>query len=367
MATLGFSTLVDMALPDLWDEDYLKKVKLRSGETLDGVVGDVQTALRLLNNDLLSMPHYAGMMAIEDEIEIEYPVGSTGGVEEATEYGTPTPRRGATTGHMLPCRKWDRAMGWTRMGLEGARRSKIDSDVAAAVRDLKADWQKQTLRRLFKMEGETVGSTANASVPLADGGTVDSNYVPPNSPDGEEFLYTHDHFLRLDGITQANLLTVVEHLQEHGHEQPFELLVARADLGSWTNKTNVTGYAAPGWQGIQYARDDTRAMLEGISQYHGYIDTDYGMCRIWATPRIPTGYYGLYKSYGPGDGRNPVRVRIDPIVGWGWRLVPGDWVMAPQLLAVMYAAYGMGIGTDRTNGVCVENDSSGDYATPTIS
>ena len=38
-----------------------------------------------------------------------------------------------------------------------------------------------------------------------------------------------------------------------------------------------------------------------------------------------------------------------------------------MLMAVPYAEWGVGIGEDRTNGVAVEIDSSGDYATPPIS
>jgi hypothetical protein len=367
MATLGPSDLKDLALPSLWDLAEIAKVSLADGTTFDQIVGDVQSALNLMNADLTTDPHYSGLIAVQDSVEVEYPVGVTNGVEEATEYSAPTPKRGATTGHSIPLRSWDRALGWTMMYLRKARQSKLDADVRSAVTDMRSHTQKRALRRFFTMEGDTVGATASASVPLADGGTTDANYVPSASPEGESFLYTHDHFLRIAAITAADLETQVEHLQEHGHQAPYDLIVSRADVATWTNLTTFPKYKSPEWAGIVYRTATDRAAIQGITDYFGYIETSYGICRVWATPRVPTNYYGLYKSYGPLDSRNPVRMRIDPKVGFGWQLVPGNWINAPQLMAVMYAEYEFGIGEDRTNGVAVKVAGSGDYITPTIS
>ena len=208
-------------------------------------------------------------------------------------------------------------------------------------------------------------STSNASVPFADGGDTDSAYVPPKSPDGEAFTSSHDHFLRQAAISDANLGTAVETLQEHGHPSPFDIIAARADASSWTG---LTGYKAPEWPGIVYhASGVERAGVAEVSEYFGYVETDYGICRLWLTPRVPTNYYSLFKTYGRGDPRNPLRVRISPQVGFGFNLVPGNWVNAPSQMAVLYTEFGVGVGEDRTNGVCVYIHASGDYVTPTIS
>lgn len=364
MATLSFADLKDTAKPALWDLAEIKKVELADGRTFDQIVRDVRNGLRLANAELLSMPHYADMLAIQDEVELEYPVGVSNGVEVATEYGTPTPKRGATTGHSLPLIPYDRALGWTMMYLRKARSSKLDADVRSAVTDIRSHFQQYLLQRLFKMEGDTVGTTSNASVPLADGGTTDATYIPPDSPDGESFLSSHDHFLRLDTLSQANLETAAEHLQEHGHNGPFEMVCARADIGSWDA---LAGWKKPEWGGIVYhASASERAAIPGVELYAGYIETPFGICRVWASPRVPTAYWGLFKNYGRGDPRNPLRIRIDPKAGFGWELVPGNWVNAPTLMAVLYAEMGFGIGENRSNGVMVQNAASGDYATPTI-
>jgi hypothetical protein len=343
----------------------MAKVRLAEGRTFDQLVGEVLAGLRMLNSQLLSMPHYADIVAIQDDPETEYPIGVSNGFEEATEYSVPDPKRGATTGHMLPLKQYDRGLGWTMMYLRNARASKLDADIRSAVVDGKSLWQQKLLTRLFKMAGETVGSTSNASVPLADGGTTDSSYVPPDSPEGESFASSHDHFLRQAALNDTNLSAALEHLQEHGHQSPFDICAARADAATWSG---LTGFKNPEWPGIVYHSSATeRAAISEISDFFGYVETDYGICRIWLTPRVPTNYYSVFKSYGPGDPRNSLRLRINPNTGFGFILVPGNWVNAPAQMAVVYTEFGAGIGEDRTNGVCVYVFASGDYVTPTIS
>ena len=365
MATLGFADLRETAFPSLWDATEILKARLADGSSIEALVRDVQTGLRLLNNSLLAMPHYSDLFAVQDEPEVEYPIGVSNGFEVATEYGVPSPKRGATTGHMLRLVPYDRALGWTMRYLRKARRMKLDADVRSMVVDARALWQQQLLTRFFSSSGNTVGSTSNADVPFADAAATDSTYVPPDSPEGESFDTTHTHFLRHASISGANLNTTIEHIQEHGHQSPFDIIASRTDAGTWSG---LTGYKAPEWPGIVYhASGVERASVGEISDYFGYVETDYAVCRIWITPRVPTNYYGVFKTYGPGDTRNSLRVRIDPNVGFGFMLVDGNWVNLPTHLVVVYTEFGVGIGEDRVNGVCVYIAASGSYTSPTIS
>jgi len=365
MATLGFADLRETAFPSLWDETEILKARLADGSSIEGMVADLQTGLRMMNASLLSMLHYGDLFAVQDEPELEYPIGMSNGFEDASEYGTPSPKRGATTGHMLPLKPYDRALGWTMRYLRKARRNKLDADVRSVITDARKLWQQKLLTRFFLSTGETVGSTANASVPVCDAGATDSTYVPPESPEGEAFTSSHTHLLRHAAISDANLGTTIEHLQEHGHSSPFDIIASRTDASSWTA---LTGFKAPEWPGIVYHSSAVeRAQVTEVSDYFGYVETDYGVCRVWLTPRVPTNYYGAFKTYGPGDPRNPLRVRIDPNVGFGFTLVDGNWVNLPTHLVVVYIEFGVGIGEDRTNGVLVEIDTSGSYASPTIS
>lgn len=363
MTTLSFADLRDSAVPALWDAAELVRVRMADGATFEQVLEDIRGGLRLLNDELLTMPHFSSMIAVQDTPEVEYPVGVSNGVEEATEYSTPVPKRGATTGHMLPLRRYDRALGWTMMYLRDARRARIVADLRSAMTDIRNHWQKTLLTRLFRQEAEPVGATG-MSVPLADGGTADPNYVPPEGPDGRSFSAAHDHFMRVSALDMSAVNAVLENLQEHGHQPPFELVAARSDAGAWTA---LSGFKAPEWPGIVYRSQADRASIQEITDYFGYVETSFGIARLWLTSRVPANYFAAFKSYGEGDPRNPLRVRINPNFGFGWQLVPGTWVNAPALTAVLYAEFGVGIGEDRTNGVACYIAGSGDYVTPTIS
>lgn len=102
-------------------------------------------------------------------------------------------------------------------------------------------------------------------------------------------------------------------------------------------------------------------------EYVGVITTQYGTCRVKASARIPSGYWGVYKSYGPNDPRNPLRVRYHDTRGFGLRLVVERLELYPLSGAIPQFAFGVGVGEDRTNGVLVRNDTTGDYVTPAIS
>jgi hypothetical protein len=44
-----------------------------------------------LTVELLGLPHYAGMFAVDDEAALEYAIGVSNGFEEATEYSVLIP------------------------------------------------------------------------------------------------------------------------------------------------------------------------------------------------------------------------------------------------------------------------------------
>lgn len=364
MATLGPNDLKQFAIPSNWDAAYLARYQLADGTTYEGFISDVSQALAIVNASIISDPLLANLMALTTDASIEYRSGVSNGFEEATEYGRPDSKRAATTGHMLPLIEYDRTLGWSWMFLRKARRMQLDADIASAMQDVRDLYTKKVLTRLFKSTYDSVGS--GKSVPLADGGTADSTYVPVPMPDrGGTFTSSHNHFQRLDGITQTNLETTVKHLWEHGYDGPYDLLVAQADIASWTNTTNVTGYVPNPSPLIRYGvTQDLANVGEG---FIGAIETDYGAVRLRANARIPTKYYALYKSFGANDQRNPLRVRYNPRLGVGAILLAGDHVREyPLENAIMWTEFGVGVGEDRTAAVVTYNHTSGSYTDPTI-
>lgn len=361
----GVNDLKQWSLPAGWDAARLSQIALQSGENYDGLINDIAAALALANADLLRDPLIAGLISIADEPQVEYTVGVSNGFEAHTEYGRPDPKRGKTTGHMLPLWAKDRGFGWTWDFLRKARRFQIDNDIASGIEDLMNVWKQTIINRMFDSDAETVG-TAGKSVPFADGGTADSSYVPPNKPDrASTFAYTHSHFLRYDGITQANLELAIKHLWEHGHDAPYDLLASLTDLGSWTNTTNVTGYVPRPDPLIRYGNQADLANVDaGIV---GAIETDYGAVRVRTNARIPTAYWGVYKSYGNLDQRNPLKVYASPTYGLACVLLSGDHIREfPLENALMFFEYGVGVG-DRIGAALVYNYGSGSYTDPTIS
>jgi hypothetical protein len=143
------------------------------------------------------------------------------------------------------------------------------------------------------------------------------------------------------------------------------LLVAEADLGSWQNTTNVTGFVPRNYGLVQYGNQTALAQVG--DKYQGVITTPRGPVRLWTSARIPTGYWDVYKSYGRGDVRNPLWMRIDPLWGMAPKLIVENVSRVPLAGAIVQIKYGIGVGEDRTNSVAVLNASSGSYTSPTIS
>lgn len=371
MATLGRNDLKNISLPTAWDNVELRRLQLRDGTTYEAMLRDIDDALSIVNSGMTS-GWLANLFSLTNEPTVEYRNGVSNGFEDYTEYSQPDAKRAEVTGHMLPLTKQDRKLGWTYAFLKECRRAQIDADIASMADDAKNAFEKAVLTRLFKMEEETgkrygLGSSGY-SVPFADGGngTIGFSPVPNPSRVINTFDTTHDHYLRLNGITQANLETAVGHLWEHGHDGPYDLLVALADLGDWQNTTNVTGFKKKPDPLITYGNSVDVSRVD-IATYEGSVETKYGPCRLVANGRIPTTKWAVIKSYGMNDQRNPLRIRWDEAWGFGVQLVSQNVSNYPLMGAIGLLVMGVGVGEDRTAVVCVENDSGGDYASPTIS
>lgn len=365
VATLGPNDLKQWALPAGWDAARLAQLQLASGETYEGLLDDIAAGLSLANAALTRDPIIASLISVTDEMAVEYPVGVSNGFEDHTEYAKPEARRGKTTGHMMEPVDKDRMLGWTFDFLRKARRNQIDADIASAMADLRNVWQRTLLQRLFKSTYTAVGS-AGKSMPLADGGTADSTFVPVAVPDrASAFASSHSHLLRLDGITQANLETAIATLWEHGYDAPFDLLVAQADMSSWSNTTNVTGWIKRADGLIRYGVQTDLASVS--DEYIAVIETStYGPVRVRATARIPTNYWAVYKSFGSLDSRNVMAVRGSDTWGLGAALLAGDHIRQfPLENAILRLEFYNGI-QNRVGAAVVKNAASSTYSDPTI-
>ncbi len=373
MAVIGFGDLRNRKLPALWDSGYIAKLALRDGTSLQSLAQEASAALAGFNGEILSMPHYSGLFAVQDNEMVKYAIGTSNEWKVATEYGVPDPARGKTEGHMLPIRPYNWGMGWTQMYLREAYADDLQATIKSMVDSVRKLWQKALLTRLFSDTANTIADTAYADLPFANSTNDISTYVPPVSPDGEEFANTHNHFLgtSTSGVTAttfnvAAVDTLMEHLQEHGYASPYEMCVSRTDISSWAA---VTGFKPPDWAGISFhASAVERASFTDIGSYIGSIEGKRGMVQLWETPRVPTTFAAMYKRVDDGVGGGmgaPLRVRIDPMYGFGFNIVPGDYVNAPVNLLVGFGKFGVGVG-NRTNCVLLDLTNS-TYTAPSIS
>jgi len=364
MATLGPNDLKQYALPPGWDAARLSQLALASGENYDGLVTDITAALAIANADLMADPIIGSLVCENPEQTVEVGTGVSNGFVDHTEYGLPDGQRGKTTGWMLEPVSKDYKFSWTWDFLRKCRRFQIDNDVQVGMDELANVWEKTILQRLFKSTYTAVGS-AGKSMPVADGGTADSTYVPWNLPArATAFAYTHDHRQNLNGITQTNLETCVAHLWEHGIDAPYDLLIAQADVASWSNTTNVTGYVKRADDMIRYG---TQTDLASVGPgYIAAIETSvYGPVRVRASARIPTTYAVLYKSYGSGDSRNVMRLAPGPLGGLGAVLLAGQYMRQyPLENALLFLEFYLGI-QDRIGAVLFKNTAGG-WSDPTI-
>lgn len=365
MATLGPNDLKQIALPAGYDATYLAKFALADGRSYDQYLSDIAGAVAMANQALLADPLVASLVSLTEDATLEYPIGVSNGFQAHTEYGQPDSKRAATTGSMLPLLGYDRALDWTWDYLRKARTATLDANIASAVQDMYDKWQNRVLHRLFKSTYDSVGS--GKSMPLADGGTADSAYIPVNKPErASAFAYTHDHIHNLNGITQANLETAIANLWEHGHDAPFTLLVAQADVAAWSNTTNVTGFIKKANGMIRYGTNTDIANVG--SQYIGAIETSaYGDVMVLANARIPTTYWAAFKSYGNLDARNPLKIRVSPEYGVGAVVLSGRQFPIKQFPlegAILFMEFGVGVA-DRVGAAAYIN-SAGGYSDPTI-
>jgi hypothetical protein len=367
MALLGMNDLKQFALPLGWDAAELGKYLLADGSTYEQVVETIAAGLSVANEGLMNDPIWGGMISLTAEAGLEYRDGTANGMSERTEYSQADTRRAATSGHMLPLKSYDRALGWTFDFLRKARAAQLEADIADALYDVQSNWERQLLTRFFSSAEVQIGA-AGYDVPFVHGAGGAVDLVPPPYG-GQSFTAAHDHFDRKTTTEQALALNAgAKHLWEHGIFGPYNAIVPFADIATYTA---LSKFIKPD-RGVEYI--STSAATAPYAQaalnderYIGLFESDYGLVRLWITPHLPSNYLGVYKPYGPGDKRNPLRVRYPSDLGAGAVLMRGEgFRQYPLEHAIILHEFGVGVG-HRLNGYACYLAASGSYTDPNIS
>lgn len=356
MTLLGNRDTRDNVILTGVDATLLTNYRLRDGATYEDVVNMANAALGGFNAGLGNDPFWSMLISFTDQMDTRYAVGNSAAMVPHTEYGRPDPRRAEMAGHMLPLRKWDHMLGWTADYLEEARLDDLAADMAMAIDAANNRWRIALLQRLLKRgddSGVVVGlSTTGLSPGFATAAaSTGVDFIPPTYA-GTTFTVDHEHYVPDAGgaFTLAILQDAAAELREHGHEPPFEFLISPAD-------ESVITAISPGFLGVNEALVNAGVLAAQVNFTGATVDgkrpigaiSDF---RVWVVPGMPDNYGFGFKSYGPNNPRNPLRVRV-PL---GAR--------APQLRAIRDSnnpgivpvqnlmtqiAFGVGVG-DRTNG-----------------
>lgn len=367
MANLGVRDTRSLVLLTGWDATELHNYQLQDGTTFDRIVSELTVALSGLSNELYNDPLWASLVSYTDTLEMEYRVGSSNGMSDFTEYGRPDPKRADTTGHMLPLKAFDRALGWTWDYLRKARMNQIEADIADAVKDVRDKYRVAILTRLLQR-----GDDSGTNKGLGSGGyspgfattaaSTSVDFTPP-AYGGTTFAATHEHYnTQADAaFTLASFTDAHADLREHGHEPPYEFITGTSDV---TAIEALDDFIRVAQMNVRYGAMQDVATLNGGADSNGgyYIGTikDFNIRVVRGMPQ----YYGFaWKPYGPNSQRNPLRVRVqkdaplrpnvmafpDPRSGAG-AAFPLQWVM-------FFTEFGVGVA-DRTNGVPIYNNNS---------
>lgn len=371
---IGPLTLLNKALPTGVDGTRVAEWALRDGVTWGEVVNTMALALAEANQEIIDK--WGWLMFLTDEIMMEYENGgSVTAMRQLTDVDRPEPTHGTTIGHMLPLDYYGEAIGGSRLYWLNLRSAKLRASISTIVRKYRWRFEQKLLTRLFTNTENAIGSSGY-DVPFVRGTGGNVDFAPP-AFEGEAFTTSHDHYLgvnddSLDADDQLN--NMAETLQEHGHEPPFDAIVARADIATYAALTKFVEIVdIPGLLAIDRGGESSGNQMFQTGQrtmgHIGDFQSDYGLIRLHATARVPTLYAALVKSYGNLDERNSLAVRVHPDVGFGVQVVPqttpDDDTPIQQLDIEAY--FGISVGMDRTNGVASYLVSGGTWSNPTIS
>lgn len=376
----GVLTTLNHALPQGLDGGRLAQWRLKNGRTYDQVRADVAASFDGLNSQLAQA--WGDMIYITTDDYFEYPNG--GALEDfitATDLDRPTSHKGGTVGHMLPLSSKKQSIGGTVEFFRDSREQTIVATVRDRSQAGRNTLEKDVLTRFFS-NAEVLLGTAGYDVGFADG-SITVQYAPP-SYGGQDFTTSHDHYLAYNTSASATYSTMLEGMaqtvQEHGHQAPFIAYVAEADVESYRALTRYSepvtssiylvdrGGVTTGNQYFQRGTVDNTPPSGG--RWIGSYSSAYGMIELRSTYRIPTGYAGLYKSYGTNDPRNAIGFRIHPDVGFGFYIneIPSYSTTWPVKVIEITIEYGVSCGNDRTMGAAARIGAGiTEYTVPTIS
>lgn len=332
-----------------WDAVAIRNYDRANNTTYEQVVGEMRAALGALNAELAADPFISSIASFTDRPEAEYRVGGSNGFERHTEYGRPDIKRADITGHMLPLKAFDRALGWTWDFLRNADMEQVRADLADAIKDARDIVRVQVLQRLLTRGDETgiangLGTGGYSPGFATAAGNTAVDFTPP-SYGSTNFTSSHEHYVGVAGgaFTTAILDDMISELNEHGHTGVLELAINPTDAPT---VQGLTGFVSPAQALVTNGVLTATANVDPM-EYLGVYKT----LRVRQVGGLPQ-YYGVaYKSYGPNSQRNPLKIRVPRGTGSLQTIAMTDPragnATTPIQYLMLFTEFGVGVN-DRT-------------------
>ena len=257
-------------------------------------------------------------------------------LEEETEYGLPRSEFAPERAHMLPFRRYAKALGFTEEGLFEANEADILRQIDNILLTFQRGRMLHVLRRLFSDVEEYVDRKTTAVSPgFAGSGTGDNVFGGP-FPEGTALPDPYTHYLR-DTTANIDVATIaIKDLLARWHSGPFDLIGSQTTVDLLAAET---GWVDAGSGLIRLGNDTPEALVDPL-RYAGVFDKTI---RVWH-PRLELGtssFVAVFKTYGNFDARNPLAIRFDPRFGRGVDVKYR--VFFPLDMAIMRARWGVGV------------------------
>lgn len=378
----GVLTTLSNTLPLGLDGTRIAQWLMKEGYSYDVLRADVVAAANGVNLEEASA--WGPMINIIPDDHFEYPTGgSVYKMPRLSELDRPQPRKGKNSGHMIDLWRVGDAIGGSEVFFRDARASVINSTIAQILIAGRNTLDIDILTRFFTNTENQLGSSGY-DVGFCDGSTT-VQYAPLEW-NGKVFTTSHNHYLGYDSGSSKTFADVLDGLAltitEHGHQPPLMALISETDVTTIRALTNFIKPvdASTEWDrgglttgNIYRQQGETQAPPPVGGRFVGWYDSNYGRMVLFASNRIPTGYVGMWKSYGVNDVRNPIAIRVHPAVGFGFYIaeVPSQITTWPVKSIEVWNEYGVSANGQgamvRTAGAVGLLVSGGVFANPTIS
>ncbi len=377
----------NLPMPTGIDAGRLAVWRERGGFDYQQVRSIVGAAIQDLNEQAVTA--WGDLISLTPDMKLMYMNGGAVTPAEVTSGAArPTLVRGFNAGHTIDLRVWSLGIGGTAREFEDMTEAQLVGSITALATALRDQFDYQILNRAFSNAQNLLG-TSGYDVGFCDGSSSSVKYAPPKW-NGQTFYEDHNHYIGInsaatnpatsanytyaDGITQLALLVA-----EHGIpiNQDFKVYCSEADAvlirsqKEYVMPTDDINHDRGGLTtgNIYYTTGTVGSIPLSGGRYIGAINTAYGIGRMFAVPRIPTGYAFLYRPGNAFASNNALAVRYRPSTGFGCRVleVPDNTTTFPIKEVDVEMEFGVSCGPNRYAGACMYfNNGSTNYTAPTI-